>query len=539
MKQSPFKLAILATHQKLKEMSSKEVHEPFSSNSRGPIRKERRLQIEELDEWQTHKPRTQDKLKLHQNKLNTFPNQLKVGDRVLLVAADPHILTAKTAKPNEEILLTVLSIFPFGTVEVNHPKFGTFKGKDFSNTGYDKSPRPCDMAVGEPVKTKRACDMPVPGNRGQTCQINTRSCQATVGEPAKTTRAWEKQTEIDTTVQHGRVHQHAQGTLAWENCQKRPNSKFTNHTGKNWGTRACSLKFVTLSWSSPLGLKKNFSSGLVRQLNVLEFGTALVLYIEEFMEENELHALNHHIHHSPSRCWNTLALGAASYNPSHPKTSALPLSLKYLHTILAHTLTGRRESTDIVNTHDAYFLWCMSHGHIIDLAYFIALAIQHQTERHRKGVISIGPYLKRLARHFGLLNTVAQSSSLTLMGQMSPQGISSMLYHLAQSTNEETPEDITDDVPPRHEDALSQPPPPSRPVHAAASYADISKCLTRFEQDSKLHRGRFSTTSMSYSTMTITNFKYNILLAQDLWTNEPLPPPEYPPPPSRPCDKTV
>ncbi|PPR94203.1 hypothetical protein GOBAR_AA26474 [Gossypium barbadense] len=106
------------------EMSLKEVHEPFSSSSRGPIHEDRRLQIEELDEWRTHKPRTHDKQKLHRNELNTFPNQLKVGEEVLLDAADPHIVTTK---PNEEIPLTVPSMFPFGTVKVSHPKFGTFK----------------------------------------------------------------------------------------------------------------------------------------------------------------------------------------------------------------------------------------------------------------------------------------------------------------------------------------------------------------------------------------------------------------------------
>ncbi|PPR82376.1 hypothetical protein GOBAR_AA38338 [Gossypium barbadense] len=106
------------------EMSLKEVEEPFSSSSREPIHEDRRLQIEEPDKWQTHKPRTQDKPKLCQNVLNTFPNQLKARDKVLLDAADPHIITTK---PNEEIPLTVLSIFPFGTVEVSHPKFGTFK----------------------------------------------------------------------------------------------------------------------------------------------------------------------------------------------------------------------------------------------------------------------------------------------------------------------------------------------------------------------------------------------------------------------------
>ncbi|PPR96282.1 hypothetical protein GOBAR_AA24389 [Gossypium barbadense] len=95
-------------------MSLKEVHEPFSSNSRGPIHEERRLQIEELDEWRTHKSRTHEKPKLRQNELNTFPNQLKVRDKVLLDIVDPHIVITK---PNEEIPLTVLSIFPFGTVK--------------------------------------------------------------------------------------------------------------------------------------------------------------------------------------------------------------------------------------------------------------------------------------------------------------------------------------------------------------------------------------------------------------------------------------
>ncbi|PPR86183.1 hypothetical protein GOBAR_AA34509 [Gossypium barbadense] len=76
-------------------MSLKKAHESLSSNSRGPIHEDQRLQIEELDEWQTHKPRTLDKLNLRQNKLNPFQINL--------------------------------SIFPFATFEVSHPKFATFK----------------------------------------------------------------------------------------------------------------------------------------------------------------------------------------------------------------------------------------------------------------------------------------------------------------------------------------------------------------------------------------------------------------------------
>ncbi|PPS00276.1 hypothetical protein GOBAR_AA20388 [Gossypium barbadense] len=114
----------LEPRQETVKISLKEAHESFSSTSRGPTHEDRRLQIEELDEWQTHKPRTLDKPKLRQNEPNTSPNQLKVVDKVLLDAADPHIATTTL---NEEIPLTVLSIFLFEMVEVSHPKFNTFK----------------------------------------------------------------------------------------------------------------------------------------------------------------------------------------------------------------------------------------------------------------------------------------------------------------------------------------------------------------------------------------------------------------------------
>ncbi|PPS05064.1 hypothetical protein GOBAR_AA15598 [Gossypium barbadense] len=157
----------------------------------------------------THKPKTHDKPKPRHDELNVVPNQLKVGDNVLLDAVDPCIATFE---PNRAIPLTVLSIFPYGTVEVIHPKFGTFKkgtraclrrcphherrhghaiqpcekrAKFFLSTGCDKWPRPYDMAVGESVKpTRRAtrlrlgtvveienlawsCNTPVPTTRAQ------------------------------------------------------------------------------------------------------------------------------------------------------------------------------------------------------------------------------------------------------------------------------------------------------------------------------------------------------------------------------------
>ena len=68
-------------------------------------------------------------------------------------------------------------------------------------------------------------------------------------------------------------------------------------------------------------------SGLVRQLSIPEFGIALGLYTEEFMDNNELNALHCHIHYSSSKCWRDLVPNSATYDPSHSKASALAPSL--------------------------------------------------------------------------------------------------------------------------------------------------------------------------------------------------------------------
>ncbi|PPS02374.1 hypothetical protein GOBAR_AA18289 [Gossypium barbadense] len=142
-----------------------------------------------------------------QDKFNTSPNQLKVGDKVLLAATDPRIATPE---PNEEIPLTVLSIFPYGTIEVIHPKFITFKliagmrsvnsshhldhaeerphdqahGRALGRmkTGHEtwqwvklpkqqgRETRTCLETVIETENVTRACDTPVPSTRGRHCQ---------------------------------------------------------------------------------------------------------------------------------------------------------------------------------------------------------------------------------------------------------------------------------------------------------------------------------------------------------------------------------
>ncbi|PPS01829.1 hypothetical protein GOBAR_AA18833 [Gossypium barbadense] len=221
--------------------------------------------------------------------------------------------------------------------------------------------------------------------------------------------------------------------------------------------------------------------GLVHVMSVPEFGVTLGLYTDEFMEEEDMNALPRNIHISPSLYWKLLAPLSSTYDPSRSKASALAPSLCYLHAILAHTLIGRRESTDVVNSHDAYYLWCMANAHVTDLAYFIASAIRHQTEQHRKGTLRspqhrgpvISAYIDRSDVPTGHHNYVHMRMIKHQRGTDPPQ------YRLSHAIDEEDLEDIPDDVPPQHEEP-STAPPRERPVHAAASLAYLSDRLAYF-----------------------------------------------------------
>ncbi|PPR85996.1 hypothetical protein GOBAR_AA34695 [Gossypium barbadense] len=174
---------------------------------------------------------------------------------------------------------------------------------------------------------------------------------------------------------------------------------------------------VVMTNNDDLGTIHFRLGGLVRAMSVPEFGIALGLYTDEFMEEEDTNALPRNIQ-SPPPCAGKL----------------------WHHSLPPTTPAARRPQLS---------------------------PLPSATERYRKGMISIGPYVTCLARHFGLLNTAALSSAFTLIGQMSPQGITTMLhmrmierqrgtdppqYRLSHAIDEEDLEDIPDDVPPQHEE---------------------------------------------------------------------------------------
>ncbi|PPS11874.1 hypothetical protein GOBAR_AA08747 [Gossypium barbadense] len=113
------------------ETSRKNVMEPHSNpcNKNKVTHEERRLQIDELDEWRTHvkeKPKVHDESKRRHDEHRDETKQFKVGDKVLLDEKNPRIATLRL-NTNRAIPFTVLNVFPYCTVEVNHSQFGTFK----------------------------------------------------------------------------------------------------------------------------------------------------------------------------------------------------------------------------------------------------------------------------------------------------------------------------------------------------------------------------------------------------------------------------
>ncbi|PPR99636.1 hypothetical protein GOBAR_AA21031 [Gossypium barbadense] len=382
------------------------------------VHEERRLRIEELDEWREHKSRTHDKPKLCQNKPE--PNQLKVGDKVLLDAVDPHIVTTT---PNEEIPLTVLNIFPYGTVEVSHPKFDTFKHtlpgtrvclKSWPNRGRDTAVRDGRVEAGHDFpKTRGAIN-----SHGRMTWPWVNLIGRTRAWDGKHGRARDKARFcfFDKCVRHGRAIQpcttiHGRGarrlrslsqkdvgdrvlpryvlqlkfgthSLNLHKLRRRSYFRYSTHdpspqvvmmNNDDTGTIHFQLGGLVHAMSVPeLGIALGLSltldyallfilqvvmmnnddtgtihfqlGGLVHAMSVPELGIALGLYTDEFMEEKDMNALPGNIHISPSLCWKALAPISYTYDPSRSKASALPPSLRYLHAILAHTLTGRRES---------------------------------------------------------------------------------------------------------------------------------------------------------------------------------------------------
>ncbi|PPR98228.1 hypothetical protein GOBAR_AA22440 [Gossypium barbadense] len=163
------------------ETHSKNTPEPCSSNDKGSIYEERRLQVEELDEWRTqNREHTIDQNHamtssiFHQINLRLetkFSRTTRQGTRACLRPCPYH-----GRQHGRAILLCEIW------------------AKFFPNTGVNKLPRSCNIAVGETIKTTQACNTPM--SRGHPWvklskqhRRATRPCLEAMVETEKTTGA--------------------------------------------------------------------------------------------------------------------------------------------------------------------------------------------------------------------------------------------------------------------------------------------------------------------------------------------------------------
>ncbi|PPR95399.1 hypothetical protein GOBAR_AA25270 [Gossypium barbadense] len=122
------------------------------------------------------------------------------------------------------------------------------------------------------------------------------------------------------------------------NPDYRPWEHMTNTRGKKSAVLASKKRKGSGATSSSATTEFRLNS-LVRQLSVPEFSVALGLYTDEFMEADDFPHLHRQIHYSPSSCWDSLSPIAGAYDPSRSKASALSPALRYIHALLAYTLT--------------------------------------------------------------------------------------------------------------------------------------------------------------------------------------------------------
>lgn len=97
------------------------------------------------------------------------------------------------------------------------------------------------------------------------------------------------------------------------------------------------------------------SWGMAWDFSIVGFCVTLDLYFDDFLATIEFSSLLQNIHQSTSLYWSEITEVFVSYNLSQFKAWCFSLAMLYIHAILTHTLTDRKEITIVVDTLEAYF----------------------------------------------------------------------------------------------------------------------------------------------------------------------------------------
>lgn len=145
--------------------------------------------------------------------------------------------------------------------------------------------------------------------------------------------------------------------------------------------------------------------GALQRMNLIEFSIRMGIYDAEFIRTPTYDALLvvRPGEESQEDCWQWLSMDSR-YDPQRSKATSLrsPV-LRFIHSLLSHTLTGHGYSIIVVNQRDFKFLLSFVGSFHLHLRQEPVLSIYHQGTDPRVGVLFVGPYISRLVPGMGLL----------------------------------------------------------------------------------------------------------------------------------------
>ncbi|WP_375645352.1 hypothetical protein, partial [Bartonella sp. CL5QHWL] len=112
---------------------------------------------------------------------------------------------------------------------------------------------------------------------------------------------------------------------------------------------------------------------------------------------------------TPQRAYRAVC-GLGQYEPVVSKATSLSLpSNRYIHAILTRSVSGRGDSTGLLNRQDLLYLYSMVKNVPLHLGYVLAEYLRHQGQYARVGVIFAGPFITRLLIGMGLRDGVRRA----------------------------------------------------------------------------------------------------------------------------------
>ena len=178
-----------------------------------------------------------------------------------------------------------------------------------------------------------------------------------------------------------------------------------------------SLNKRSLSWSMP---NIEFQIGGERfHRSYTQFSIDCGFYTKEFTQTDAYRELqvDWPSNFNDQQYWRSISR-EMEYAPTTSKASRLcHPELRYVHKLLVHTITGRRESTGVVSRRDLFYIYSMREKVAIHLGHAWAWYLNSQASRPRAGGVCCGPYITRLARNLGLFNRLPP---LTIASKMKP-----------------------------------------------------------------------------------------------------------------------